>query len=236
MYQWKDRVRFSELGEDKKMTLPAVMNVMQDCSNYQSDHLGIGADYLQKRNRAWLLSFWQVIIDRLPQANELYTAETRAWKFERFYGQRNFALYDEVGETMVRANSIWFFVDSGKMRPVRPEAEEIEPYGIDEPIDMPYAKGRKISLPESMNRETPIRVRHIQLDLNGHVNNGQYIRIAEEYFPRNEQIRELRAEYRTAAREGDWIYPMVGDTEDGWRVIALCQEDENPYAVVSVRV
>ena len=49
MYQWKDRVRFSELGEDRKMTLPAVMNVMQDCSNYQSDHLGIGADYLQKR-------------------------------------------------------------------------------------------------------------------------------------------------------------------------------------------
>ncbi|MCD8330304.1 MAG: thioesterase [Lachnospiraceae bacterium] len=235
MYQWKDRARFSEIGEDGRMTLTALMNVFQDCANFQSDSLGVGADYLAAKKRAWLMNFWQVFVERYPREREQYTVETRAWKFDRFYGHRNFALFDEAGERMACANSIWFFVDTERMRPVRPTQEDLEPYGVDPCIEMEYADSRKIPLPKQMRREEPFPVRRANLDINHHVNNVQYIRMAAEYFPADLDVYEMRVEYNLAATLGDILVPMTGERGDGWFVVALCREDGRTCAVVEVR-
>ena len=106
-------------------------------------------------------------------------------------------------------------------------------YGLDEAIEMDYAKSRKIPLVDGMESLTPFPVRRIQLDTNDHVNNGQYVQMAVEYIPAG-QVREFRIEYKKAARLGDVIYPWVGE-QDGWTVVALCDENKKPYAVASAR-
>ena len=66
MYQFKSRVRYSETGVDARLSLMGIMNYMQDCSTFQSEDCGVGLAYLEEKNRAWLLSSWQIQILRRP--------------------------------------------------------------------------------------------------------------------------------------------------------------------------
>ena len=234
MYQFTDRVRYSEMDEKGEMTVPAVMNLFQDCSDFQSEDLGVGHHWLAEKNCGWVLSFWQVFFERMPRDRERYTAETRPWKFDHFFGHRNFALYEESGKPIVTANSLWTFLDIRRMRPARPLPEVVEAYGTDERLEMDYAAGRKLRIPEEHRREESFPVQRRHLDMNHHVNNVQYIAMACEYLPEDYRPYELRAEYRRAAVYGDVIVPVLGE-EDGWRVVGLCDEAEEPYAIVSFR-
>ena len=74
-------------------------------------------------------------------------------------------------------------------------------------------------------------VRQYHLDSNHHVNNAKYIRLSQEYIPADFQVQRLRAEYKRQAVLGDQIFPMVSKTEDSY-VVALCNEEKEPYAVV----
>ena len=234
MYRMQERVHFSQMGENGAMTLPAVMDCMQDCSDFQSEDLGIGFDFLAGRNRGWVVAFWQLFVERMPANRENIVVETRPWKFEYFYGFRNFAIYDAAGEAIVRANSLWCFLDTAKNRPARPEPEEIGPYGVDEPLEMEYAKVRKIHVPAEKEKREPVTVGWRHLDRNGHVNNVQYIEIALSLFLDEPDIAELRVEYRKAARKGELIIPALA--KDGeWTVISLEDENEKPYCVVAFR-
>ena len=64
MYEFDSRVRYSEVDHHGTMTVPALINYFQDCSTFQSEDLGIGTTVLKEEKRAWLLSYWQVILNR----------------------------------------------------------------------------------------------------------------------------------------------------------------------------
>ena len=72
------------------------------------------------------------------------------------------------------------------------------------------------------------------LDANGHVNNGQYVKIAMSYIPQNREYTHLRVEYRAQAHLGDLIYPMVYES-DGAVNITLNNEEGTPYACLELK-
>ena len=41
MYSFDSRVRYSEVDEDRKLSLTGVINYMQDCSTFQSEDLNL---------------------------------------------------------------------------------------------------------------------------------------------------------------------------------------------------
>ena len=67
MYQFKSRVRFSEVDSQLHMTLPSIINYFQDCSTFHSDSIGYGIEVMMEQGYAWILSSWQIIINRYPK-------------------------------------------------------------------------------------------------------------------------------------------------------------------------
>ena len=80
------------------MTVPALINYFQDCSTFQSEDLGIGTTVLKEEKRAWLLSYWQVILNRKPELGEKITIGTFATEFKGLFGNRNFYMKDADGK------------------------------------------------------------------------------------------------------------------------------------------
>ena len=232
-YEFEGRVRYSEIDHRGTMTLPALINYFQDASTFQSEAIGLGMDRLKHDRKAWVLSYWQVIVERYPQMCEKITTGTFATEFKGLYGNRNFYMKDGSGELIARANSIWAFMDLEKGRPVRPTAEHIDPYGTCEPLDMPYEE-RKIALPEQSEAGEPFPVRKYHIDTNEHVNNCQYVQMALEMVPGDIQVRQLRVDYKKSAVLGDMIYPRV-TAEQERTVVELCDADGKPYAIVEMR-
>ena len=91
---------------------------------------------------------------------------------------------------------------------------------------MEYAD-RKICVPEEMEEQESFQVAKHHLDINHHVNNAQYIKMAEEYLPEGFALKEMQTEYKKAAMLHDVIVPRVA-REDGRLTVALTDAGEGP--------
>lgn len=234
MYTFQSRIRYSEVGVDGCLTLESLLDYFQDASTFHSEDIGLGVDYLKAENLVWVLSSWQIVADRYPHLCENVTIGTAPYDFKGFIGYRNFWMETESGERLAYANSVWSLVDTGKMTPTKPPAEMIEGYVISPRLDMEYAP-RKIAFPANGKEQEEIRVKAHHLDTNGHVNNGQHVRIAMDYIPKDFIIRQLRAEYKKQAVLHDKIIPVVAvNEEETLYTVSLNGEDGRPYSIVEL--
>ncbi len=233
MYTFTSTVRYSETDETGSLSLTGLMNYLQDSSLFHSQALGVGPAYLAQCHRAWLLSGWQIVIDRYPKMFEKITIGTSPYDFSNGLGCRNFVIMDEQGEYMVRANSVWLYLDTEAVRPVRPEESEVTVYGTEERIPMDYAP-RRIRLPKDMQSAESVPVRRHHMDTNHHVNNAQYVEIARELFDELPPVSQLRVEYKKQALLGDILYPKTG-RQDDWYYAALEDASGHLYASVALK-
>ncbi len=238
MYSYDFRVGFSQSDDSRLMTVPAIIDMFQDCSCFHSDDLGVGFDYLIPIEMVWIINYWEVEIIRRPKYGERLLVGTFPYDFKGFFGYRNFCLQEinddgTPGEAIVKANSLWLLMDWANMRPAKVTDKMKTAYVLEEKLDMTYSP-RKITVPdvpaEQLERVT---VGRHHLDGNGHVNNGQYIKIAMGSLTSKDDYKRLRVEYREQAHLGDIIQPMLyrdGDTS----VIVLTGETGNIYTIVEL--
>ena len=230
MYSFDSRIRYSEVDSQRHVTLPSIIDYFQDCSTFQSEDIGVGFEVLKERKNAWILAYWQVIVDRYPEFGEQITVGTFATGFKGLFGERNFVMKDGNDRQIACANSLWVFMDMAKGRPTRPGAEDIEPYGMEAPLDMPY-EGRKIVIPEMMEDRESFPVRKYHIDTNEHVNNCQYVQMAMDAVEVGKDICRARAEYKRSAVYQDMIFPKAAREEER-TVVGLCDVQGEPYAIV----
>lgn len=231
MYTFDSRIRYSESGENGRITVNAIIDYMQDCTNFQSEDLGVGLEFHKEHQLMWVLNSWQIVIEQYPKMGEKITVGTQAYGFEKMFGYRNFLITDAEGKCVAKANSNWVLMDLKKGRPtiVTPEIGDV--YGKAEPLEMDYAP-RKIKLPDGGSEREGFIVREYHLDTNHHVNNRQYVQMATEFIDHQAVVRELRVEYRKQAKLGDDITPVVYSVSEKEMIVSLNGEDGKPYAVV----
>lgn len=232
-YSFNSRVRYSELGESSCLSLPGVLDYFQDCSTFQSESIGQGMKILRDRGRVWVLSAWQVVIERYPCMGEDIVISTWPYEFGGFKGLRNFTMDTADGERLAYADSYWTYLNLEKGFPVKLTEADTRGYILEQKLDMEYAP-RKIALPEHFSAAEPFTVQQHHLDTNHHVNNCQYVVMAEDYLPEGFTVRRLRVEYKQQARLHHVINPRYAVEED--RVVILLEDDNNkPYAVVEFK-
>lgn len=230
MYSFDSNIRFSEVDAEKHLTFTSLINYFQDCTIFQSESLGAGFDYLEPRHKCWVLSSWQVIIHRLPKFGEKILIGTWPYGFSALSGDRNFVLQNEAGENLVVANSFWVFTDTETGRPAKLDPDYVALYPMEPALSMEYAP-RKIALPEEYTEKSAFTVNKHHLDTNHHVNNAQYIRMAEDYLPSDFEVGEFRAEYKKSAKLQDEIHPLISVTENMCTVV-LADAAHKPYTTV----
>jgi acyl-ACP thioesterase len=241
MYSFDSRVRYSEVDEKQQLSITAMVNYLQDCSTFQSEDIGRGLTYLEAQHKAWLLSSWQIVIERLPKLGEKIRVSTWPYEFKAMYGYRNFMIEDSDGVPLVKADAVWFLYDTESGRPLKVQPEDIRGYytGEHERLVMPEAP-RRIRIPETFLTGSPLTVMAHHIDTNHHVNNAKYIEIARESLLqiadcRDEpELRELRVEYKKAAVLGDVMIPHITKEDDIYTVV-LSSTEGQPYAVVWMR-
>ena len=227
MFKFESVVRYSEVDETGRLAVPKIVDYFQDCSNMQSDALGVGREYLEEKHLAWVLSFWQIVIDRRPGQGEQIKAGTFPYGFKGFMGMRNFLIEDGEGKRIVSANSIWTLLDMYTGRPVKAGEEIINHYPLEECLPMEYAS-RKVAVPELGETLAPVKVTREYIDTNHHMNNAKYIAVAMNYVPSHLEVTEIRIEYKKQAFLEDDIYPFVASIEGGLAV-SLRDSEGNPY-------
>lgn len=235
MYSFDTRIGFSQVDENRKLKIEAILDLFQDVTCFQGESLGVGFDYLEPMHRAWILNAWQIEVIRFPAFNEKVKVSTAPIDFKGFIGKRKFLLQDENGQVVAMAYSFWTYMNMDKMLPDRIPDKIIESYELEEALPIQF-EGRKIAIPkdESAFEKTvhpKMQVGRHHLDSNHHVNNGQYVHIANAYLKDSKDYKKLRVEYRKQALLGDIMQPVSYENEDV-AVVVLYDVDDCPYAVI----
>lgn len=230
MYTFNSRVRYSEVDQNLNLDLTSIINYFQDCSTFHGEDSGNKIAALQEKKRVWVMNAWQIVIHKIPSLGDEITITTWPYDFKAMYGYRNFLLSNKEGDTLITANSIWVYVNTENYKPVRVSEEDITGFALEPAYDMDYAT-RKITLPTDCKEYDSFQVVRSNLDMNNHVNNGQYIKMAQEFIPENCQVQQIRAEYRMSAVLGDIIFPLVS-IEDNICTVVLADTKGKPFTIV----
>jgi len=235
MYTFETRIRYSETNKEGILTLESLLDYFQDCSTFHSEDLGVGMKYLKEKNMVWVLSSWQIEVERFPELAEMVTVGTFPYEFKGCFGYRNFFMQDKDGVYLAKANTLWTILHTENFRPAHPTEDMIGKYELHEKLPMNYA-GRKIGVPTEGENRQCIKVMPWHLDSNNHVNNVQYIRMASSFLPENFSVKGMRAEYKKQAYLGDVLCPFVAgrQTEDGGENVVVSLRDGNGNAYVNV--
>lgn len=232
VYEFPARVRYSEVGHGGRMALPALINLFQDCSIFHSEAVGYGPDRLKSEHSGWVLTHWHLLVDRYPRLSEEVSVGTFASGFKAVSATRNFYLRDADGTVIARANTSWAFMDLEALRPVRPTPEHVAAYRFREPLEMP-PEPRRVNVPDRLEPCEPVTVRLHHIDTNEHVNNCQYVQMALDVLPRENEYRHVRVDFKRSAVLGDVVYPKIAREADRV-VVQLCDAEGGAYGAVEL--
>jgi len=230
MYTFDSRIRYSETDFAGKLSMASLINYFQDASTFQSEDIGMGVDHLKEIHLVWVLSAWQIVVERYPDYCEHVTIGTMPYDMKGFLGYRNFCMMDKAGNYIAKANSLWSLLDTDTGRPVAVPEDMLAAYPAEEKLDMEYAP-RRILVPKGGEKQESVVVKKHHLDTNHHVNNQQFIAIAMEYLEEDFVVGQMRAEYKKQAFLDDILIPYVV-RENEKTVVTLEDEAGSPYVIV----
>lgn len=229
-------VGFADLGVSGEVSFGKMIDYLQDCSNRQSYEMGVGIEYQKKKGRAWILNSWHIDFREMQgeflKDCEEVTVSTWPYEFNRLFGIRNYSIArkDSLDKYIVKAQARWFLYDMKSDMIGKITDEDKKTYScVDEKLELPEVP-RKIKAGSSYEEKSKFIVRKYQLDINNHMNNAWYVKLAEEFVENKENVKYLRVEYKNSAKLGDEVIPFVCYDTDR-TVVELRNTDNNIYAI-----
>ncbi len=172
----------------------------------------LGWKQMQSKNQFWVLSKMEVKILRPINWEEHIQVETWGKKPELLTAYRDFLLYDENQNVIVKATSSWHILDVDNRRPMK-----MNEFAHQFPIDIENhalpTKPRSLVMPNddaNILLGQPRKVYPSDIDVNNHVNNTQYIRWALDEldwdFQMKHRLQNIVINFCAEAKINDVIY------------------------------
>lgn len=170
--------------------------------------LVLSADWqtMQEKGLFWAIIRQKVQITRLPSEGETITVETWPMPTTRVAYPRSTVAYDQNGNEIFRAISLWVLVQTQTRAMVLPGKSGVLVEGA--------LRGNELTapgslLPKGLDRQQTRTVRFSELDRNGHMNNTRYLDWVMDLLPASfhqEHIpQEITVCYHTEATEEEEI-------------------------------
>lgn len=197
----------SMCDENSLMSIPAILDMFQDIAGIHAESVGIGALELEEHGLFWIVSKLRLRISRRPQVQEMLDAATWIQPAERVSCERDWAL-SKGGEQLAYVRSIWAALRRDNFRPGHmAEFYPDSDFSIAPPDDMPFTRmGKNFEGAEFIGE---YRIRSVDIDRGGHMNNVNYVRAMLGCFSCAQlaemDIKELDMQFLLQCYEGETI-------------------------------
>ena len=207
---------------------------VQEVSGIHASTLGAGYDTLMAKNLFWAILRTRVQITRLPMSGETIRVETWPMPTSRVAYPRSVVAYDEAGQEIFRAISLWCLMDTQNRSMVLPGKSGVIVEGT--------LRGNELAVPGSLavkalSNSGSRQVLFSDLDRNGHMNNTRYMEWCSDLLPsgfhQSHEPRDFTVCYHAEALEGENLELHYELKEGGLLQVDAWRNQENDASVHS---
>jgi len=201
----KFTVKTYECQVDGNIKIVSLMRYLQEAAALHAEQLGFGFGRLSEIHGYWVLSNLRIEIAKFPEWNDTVTIKTWPSGYTRLIATREFVGRDQYGCELFWAGSEWMILDKQSNRP-----KNLFHLDLSLPKTGPKAisgKLKRLEPRDDYSEVERIRVPYSSIDLNGHVNNTEFVRwgidALRKVFKLRRNIRFVHTTYLSEVFEGD---------------------------------
>ena len=232
-------VKLSEIGKGNKATNKTILSYLEDIGGIHSNIAGYGVFEIAQTNLSWILLGWRLQVIRRPKYAEKVKIKTWSKGVVKFYTYRDFEIYDEQGNLIIKASSKWVLLDIEKGKIVRIEPELMNKYEPEFDKEV-FEKSEfdKINEPNEYQFETEYTVRRADIDVNNHMHNLNYIELANEALPeevyKGALFNDVRIAYKKEIKLGDTVKCKYAFQDDKHIVVVKSNDESVVHAIIEM--
>jgi medium-chain acyl-[acyl-carrier-protein] hydrolase len=174
-FSQKYLVHYYEVNNKRKLTLPNLIHYFEDMAVRHSDVNGFSLDYYDNSGCGFMLLKWDIKILFWPLHNDSIEIKTWPSSFKRFLANREFEVFNNNGQKIVEAHSVWLFADTRLRKPRRVPEEIYAGFNLTKESEEQFYMSEDIPPLRDGKYKKKIIVQDYDIDTNNHVNNVRYI-------------------------------------------------------------
>ena len=232
-------VKLSEIGKGNKVTNKAILSYLEDIGGIHSNQAGYGIFEIEETHLSWILLGWKLQVIRRPKYTEKIKIKTWSKGVVKLYTYREFEVYDEQENLIIKASSKWVLLDIEKGKIVRIEPELMAKYEPESNKEVfSIEEFNKIKEPEEYQYEKSYTVRRADIDVNNHMHNLNYIELANEALPedvyRGALFNDVRIEYKKEIKLGETINCKYTFRDDKHIIVVKSEDETVLHAIIEM--
>ena len=229
-----------EIGIKNKLTNYGILAFLEDIATYHSGLVGYGVEDIEKNKGAFLILDWNLEVYNRLKFNDTIKVKTYALPIEKpcFHCYRNFDIYDVNDELIATATSKWLFYNFEQHKIVKLDKDILKLFETEGDLKKAEEKITKLQEPKSFEKMIEYQVQRSNIDVNMHMNNLVYLKLANEILPEDvyfaDELNNLRITYKHQIRLGEIVkiyYTMV----DNKHIVTIKNNEESKiHAIVEM--
>ena len=230
IFSIKSPVNVNSVGFDGKMSVADAMSIFQYAVTLHTEEMGVGFNsVLNNHGAKWVIAKARFEITRFPANGETIKAVTWPLKPGVMRFGRCFSIRDEQEFDCINAYTDWCLLDKNTSEVLKTSIlGELFPQYLTERKDGKYSNFTLDVTQQNLCYKRTMRLS--DLDINGHVNNISYIRMALDCFSgsemKNMTIKSFEMIYRRQCFEKETLALYRADDGDGCYIEARAQNGD----------
>ncbi|GJM61618.1 acyl-[acyl-carrier-protein] thioesterase [Persicobacter diffluens] len=172
-------------------------DMLQDAAGNHAIHRGFGFHDMLAKGQLWVLSRMEIEFLKFPKWREHVRVKSWVKNYQRSFSHRDFEIFNDNGECIVKATTLWVIIDHQTRRPglIGDTADRMPAFPEKHGIEQSPQRVPKVEVEQPFQ----FHVRYGDIDLNNHVNNTRYLQWAIDNLDKsiwqNHQISKLTVNY-----------------------------------------
>ncbi|GAB3691926.1 thioesterase [Spirosoma flavus] len=222
-----------------RMSVTALMNLMQESANRNAIDYGIGISDLAQRGFGWMLMRFRLRMHQYPRYGQTIRLTTYPTVVEKYFIYRDFQVLAEDGTLLADATSTWlvFGMEKRAMVPLPDFIRQLTPPIISDPLPRLSLKPDFSTTSFSPDTEKVVEVGWLSIDQNQHVNNVAYVGWLLESVPdtllQTQELSELDLVFRTESHWHDQLNVQLMTETTGTLLHRIIQQESGKEVLLA---
>ena len=234
----KYKIGVTDIGKNNQITNFAILRFLEDIGCIHSSMWGYSVNTIKTTKKAWVLMDWKLKVFDRPIYGEEITVRTWTRPLEKhcLYTYRDYEVYNDNKKVAI-ATSKWVMIDIEKNKICKIPKDIIEVYNPEEERVF-EEELTKLKEPEQSEVILKYKVKRLDIDVNKHMHNLNYLNLAYEALPEekffNDEKNNVRIMYKNQILLGEIVNCYYNEKDEKDIITIKNEENSKIHAIIEL--